>query len=309
VVVPSGDLRLPAGRVLSRTDGGVGKDAVVLRSSVRLLGRQDLEEALELCSRDLVANLFVASRLHAARSRGAGGEFWGWYEGGALRSMCWAGANLVPVQCTPQAIEVFADRARRQGRQCSSIVGPAAAVLPLWQLLASSWGPARDVRDSQPLMVIDGPPLVPSDPLVRTTAIEDIPVVTPACVAMFTEEVGYSPVAADGGALYNAQVAGLVTSGRSLSRIEDGPRGREVVFKAELGSVIPEGAQVQGVWVNPRYRGRGLAAPGMAAVVDIVRSSFAPSVSLYVNDFNVRAVRTYERVGFRQVGTFATVLF
>jgi predicted GNAT family acetyltransferase len=223
--------------------------------------------------------------------------------------MCWAGANLVPVECTREAIEVFADRARRQGRQCSSIVGPAEAVLPLWDLLEPSWGPARDVRGSQPLMVIDGPPLVPPDPLVQATAIEDIPVVTPACVAMFTEEVGYSPVAADGGTLYNAQVAGLVTSGRSLSRIEDGPRGREVVFKAELGSVIPEGAQVQGVWVNPHYRGRGLAAPGMAAVVQIVRSRFAPSVSLYVNDYNMRAVRTYERVGFRQVGTFATVLF
>jgi hypothetical protein len=47
----------------------------------------------------------------------------------------------------------------------------------------------------------------------------------------------------------------------------------------------------------------------MAAVVQIVRNRFAPSVSLYVNDYNVRAVRTYERVGFRQVGTFATVLF
>jgi predicted GNAT family acetyltransferase len=295
--------------VLSRDRRAVGQDAEVLRSSVRLLGRHDLEEALELCSRDLVANLFVASRLHAARRRGAGGEFWGWYESGALWSMCWAGANLVPVECTPEAIEVFAERARRQGRQCSSIVGPADAVLSLWDLLEPSWGPARDVRGSQPLMVIDGPPLVPPDPLVRATAIEDIPVVTPACVAMFTEEVGYSPVAADGGTLYNAQVAGLVTSGRSLSRIEDGPRGREVVFKAELGSVIPEGAQVQGVWVNPHYRGRGLAAPGMAAVVQIVRSRFAPSVSLYVNDYNVRAVRTYERVGFRQVGTFATVLF
>ncbi len=287
----------------------MSQDARVLRSSVRLLGRQDLEEALELCSRDLVANLFVASRLHAARQRGAGGEFWGWYEGGALRSMCWAGANLVPVEATPEAVEVFADRARRQGRQCSSIVGPAEAVLPLWHLLEPSWGPARDVRPAQPLMVIDGPPLLPPDPLVRATAVEDLPVLVPACVAMFTEEVGYSPVAADGGTLYNAQVAGLVTSGRSLSRIEDGPRGREVVFKAELGSVIPEGAQVQGVWVNPHLRGRGLAAPGMAAVVQIVRTRFAPAVSLYVNDYNVRAVRTYERVGFRRAGTFATVLF
>ena len=74
-------------------------------------------------------------------------------------------------------------------------------------------------------------------------------------------------------------------------------------------SVIPAACQVQGVWVNPRYRGRGLAAPGMAAVVQIVAERFARSVSLYVNDFNLRAVRTYERVGFRQVGTFATVLF
>jgi len=146
---------------------------------------------------------------------------------------------------------------------------------------------------------------VPPDPAVRTTTPEDLLVVTPACVAMFTEEVGYSPVAADGGALYHAQVAGLVSAGRSLARIENG----EVVFKAELGSVIPQGAQVQGVWVNPKYRGRGLAAPGMAAVVRIVRARFAPSVSLYVNSYNVRAIRTYERVGFRRIGTFATVLF
>ena len=286
----------------------MGQDAGVLRSSVRLLGRPDLDEALALCARDLVANLFVASRLHAAQRRGASGEFWGWFDGGELRSLCWAGANLVPVEATPEAVEVFADRARRQGRQCSSIVGPADAVIPLWRLLEGSWGPARDVRAVQPLMVIDGPPAVPPDPLVRVTTAEDLPVVTPACVAMFTEEVGYSPVAVDGGALYNAQVAGLVQAGRSLARIEDGPRGREVVFKAEVGSVIPEGAQVQGVWVNPHHRGLGLAAPGMATVVDIVRRRIAPTVSLYVNDFNVRAVRTYERVGFRRIGTFATVL-
>jgi predicted GNAT family acetyltransferase len=277
----------------------------VLRSSVRVLGRHDVDEALALCARDPVANVFVASRLHAARQRGAGGEFWGWYDGGELRSLCWSGANLVPVEATPEALDVFADRARRQGRQCSSMVGPADAVLTLWDQLEPFWGPARDVRGEQPLMVIDGPPLVPPDPAVRTTTPEDLLVLTPACVAMFTEEVGYSPVAADGGALYHAQVAGLVSAGRSLARIENG----EVVFKAELGSVIPQGAQVQGVWVNPKYRGRGLAAPGMAAVVRIVRARFAPSVSLYVNSYNVRAIRAYERVGFRRVGTFATVLF
>ena len=34
----------------------------------------------------------------------------------------------------------------------------------------------------------------------------------------------------------------------------------------------------------------------------------APLVSLYVNDYNQAARRLYERLGFRQVGDFTTVL-
>ena len=41
----------------------MGQDAGMLRSALRTLGRADVEEALALCERDLVANLFVASRL------------------------------------------------------------------------------------------------------------------------------------------------------------------------------------------------------------------------------------------------------
>jgi predicted GNAT family acetyltransferase len=46
----------------------------------------------------------------------------------------------------------------------------------------------------------------------------------------------------------------------------------------------------------------------MASVVEQARK-IAPVTSLYVNGFNARARATYERVGFSQVGTFATVLF
>ena len=47
----------------------------------------------------------------------------------------------------------------------------------------------------------------------------------------------------------------------------------------------------------------------MAAVADIVRREIAPTVSLYVSDWNTPAKRAYERVGFRQTATFATVMF
>jgi predicted GNAT family acetyltransferase len=282
----------------------------VLRSTVRLLDRGDLEAALAVCARNVAANTFVAARLRSGgvQSRSAG-ELWGYYHGGELRSLCWAGANLVPVEATPDAVEAFAVRARRQGRHCSSLVGPADAVLPLWSRLEHYWGPAREVRALQPLLALDSRPLVTPDPAVRRGRLDELPLIVPACVAMFTEEVGYSPVAADGGALYQAQVTSLVSAGRSYVRVDDGPRGPQVVFKAELGSVTPEAVQVQGVWVEPSRRGEGLAAPGMAAVVEAVRAGVAPLVTLYVNGFNHRAIRVYAKVGFRQVGTFATVLF
>ena len=304
----------PGGWLARRADspgtGAVGEDASVLRSTVRLLDRADLDAALAVCARDVVANAFVAARLlSGGLSLRSGGELWGYYEAGELRSLCWAGANLVPVEATPEAVEAFAARARRVGRHCSSLVGPADAVLALWRRLELYWGPAREVRAQQPLMAIDTPPLVAPDPRVRRSRVDELHLVVPACVAMFTEEVGYSPVAADGGAMYHAQVTSLVSAGRSFVRLDDGPRGPEVTFKAELGSVTPAAVQVQGVWVDPARRGEGHALSGMAAVVEHVRAEVAPVVSLYVNGFNHRAVHVYEKVGFTRTGTFATVLF
>jgi predicted GNAT family acetyltransferase len=81
------------------------------------------------------------------------------------------------------------------------------------------------------------------------------------------------------------------------------------VFKAEVACLSPHAAQVQGVYVAPDRRGRGIGAAGMAAVVAAIRADLAPVVSLYVNDYNVAARRIYERVGFRQTATFATVMF
>ena len=87
--------------------------------------------------------------------------------------------------------------------------------------------------------------------------------------------------------------------------LEDGT----VVFKAEVACASPYAAQIQGVYVQPDRRGEGLATRGMAAVVDIVRREIAPTVSLYVNEWNAPARAAYERVGFRQTATFSTVMF
>lgn len=282
--------------------------APMLRTAaLKVLDARDRHDVAALLGRDPVAHVFVASRVHVAGFDPwrLGGELWGYVVDGQLESMCYAGANLVPVEATPDALRAFADRARRQGRRCSSLVGPADEVLALWEQLEPAWGRARDVRPDQPLMAMDADPVVPADPLVRPARPEELDVVLPACVAMFTEEVGVSPLAHDGGTVYRARVRELINAGRSFVRIEDG----RVVFKAEVGAASPDACQLQGVWVAPDRRGEGIAAPAMSAVVRACRRSLVPTVSLYVNAYNTAALATYDRVGFRRVGTFATVLF
>jgi uncharacterized protein len=276
-------------------------------SSLRLLNDRDLGEVLEICDREPVTNVFVSSRVHAGGLDPGrlGAQMWGFTESGRLTSLCYCGANMVPVAATPAAIAAFADRARLQGRRCSSIVGPADAVGELWALLAPYWGRPREIRARQPVMTISTTPLVPPDPLVRAVRPDELKTLLPAAIAMFTEEVGVSPIGPDGGASYRARVAELIRAGRSLARIEDG----QVVFKAEIGAVTPLACQVQGVWVPPELRSRGHATRGMAAVVTEALRSIAPVVSLYVNDFNAPARAAYRRVGFTEAGTFSSVLF
>jgi predicted GNAT family acetyltransferase len=281
---------------------------VLTHSTARVLEPGDLDAALAVLNSDPVANAFVTSRVNVAGLDPwrLGGEMWGWYAAGKLTSLCYAGANLVPICATSEAVASFAERARRSGRRCSSIVGPAEATAELWSRLEPHWGPAREVRRRQPLMATRALPAdIAPDPLVRRVRKDEMEVIMPACVAMFTEEVGVSPLAGDGGLLYQARVAELVSTGRAFARIEDG----EVVFKAEIGAVTRHSCQIQGVWVAPSHRGRRLSESGMAAVLHYALRDIAPVVSLYVNDFNTPARAAYHRVGFTEVGAFMSVLF
>jgi uncharacterized protein len=286
---------------------GSGNLVAVLTVPIRQLGEPERATVERILDRDPYAGAQIAERVasHGLNWWRADGRVYGYGSGRRIESLCWSGAHLVPVCATPPAVGAFADLLGAEPRICSSIIGRADAVLDLWDRLGGHWGPARDVRPNQPLLVAEAEPPIAPDPVVRLVRPDEVDLLFPAAVAMYTEEVGVSPLIDDGGRGYKRRITELVRAKRAYARFA----GDRVIFKAELAIVTRRTTQVQGVWVDPEFRGRGLAAAAMAAVVQDALRRVAPTVSLYVNDYNIPARRVYRRCGFQSAGAFATVLF
>jgi predicted GNAT family acetyltransferase len=278
----------------------------MLTVPVRQLREADRAAVERVLNAHPIASAQVAERVgaHGLGWR-ADGRLFGYGAGRQPQSLLWYGGQVTPVAADASAVAAFADLVAGWPRLCASIVGPADAVHGLWARLRPSWGPDRTVRADQPLMLLDKPPSVKTDPLVRPVRPDEVDRLFPASVAMYTEEVGVSPLGDDNGRGYRARIRELVRGGRAYARFVNG----RVVFKVELAVITRHTVQLQGVWVDPQWRGQGLATAGLATVVREALHKFAPTVSLYVNSFNEPARRVYERLGFRRVGTFATVLF
>ena len=257
------------------------------REQVRVLGPGDRDAFVALAEQDPVVNVFAdyRARLTNLDERWLGGQVWGRFEGDELVAGCHLGANLVPVQCTPDDVGAFADVALRRRNTVGTIVGPQrrrrGAVGPGRGRAGphrgrsgrasrtSRWTACRRWR---------------RDPGVRLTTPADLDALYPACVAMYTEEVGVSPENdAGGGDLYRARIQQLIGRGWSMASFDD--QGVVVQGRGRLRDAVRRpGAGRVGASRPP---GRGARVGGMAAVVShVLGSGMAPVVSLYVNEWN-----------------------
>lgn len=273
---------------------------------VRVLGRADLQAAMDLLTANPVENLFVLARVstYGVDRWRLGCDVLGYERDGRLVSLCHAGSNVVPVNADEDAVAAFAKQLGPH-RQANSVMGRSDQVRALWEALAATsnaWAKVRELRPRQPLMVIDGPPKVTGDPRVQRITMTHFETYFDAAVKMYTEEVGVSPL--EGGNSYRNYVRILINDGRAFGIVED----NRIVFKCDIGSVFGPYCQIQGVWLHPDQRGQGTSIPAMAQVVNLVAPQHRVQ-SLYVNDFNTRARRLYKSVGFQTVGEFATVLY
>lgn len=272
----------------------------------RTIEERDVAAATAFLQQDPVQNIALLSRL-AERPRWFAKQdpFLGYYEGDELVALCHVAPNILLTEASEAAVDAFV-RHMRTLRYVGSIVGPSPAVLRLLEQGQSRyggfWSHPRNIREAQPVMVWSGVSAVPAHPEVQVLTTADYDSYYAASAHMYTYEVGVDPELY--GPSYGRSVKARLREGKAFGVKRNG----EVLFKADLGTTWRDHAQIAGVWLDPRLRGRGLAASAMTGVLELCARTFG-NQSLYVNDFNLPALRTYNRCGFTQVGQFATIHF
>jgi hypothetical protein len=256
-------------------------------------------QLVALIDREPVTNVYLRSELRLGFDAG---DWWGAFEDDELTAVVLGWSLVVPYIPDLEAAAPLA-QALITGAQPRMVVGPRASVMALHNAFRPA-RPARELRDPQPLMVLDRGDLrgTPSED-VRLSTRGDLDALIVAAARMHREEMGIDPLAVDAPA-WRMRMLSLIERRWSWIWM----REHEVLFKAELSAWTPEVVQIQGVYTAPKYRGRGIARAGLAAICAHVFRE-VPRCSLYVNQYNVIAQRVYDRLGFKPADVFATVMY
>jgi ribosomal protein S18 acetylase RimI-like enzyme len=265
-----------------------------------VLGRDDEDRTLEFLDRHPARDVFIASRvLNDGVLRAPGwSPLWGAFSSaGALQGVLHIGPNVVPATEDAAVCEALAPAA--SGSVATRmLVGERRSVEYLWKLIGPSYPAPREIRARQYVYSLEPGDLVASGGLRRGRARFATPAdeerVLRLSAAMYTEEMGENPLARDP-AGYRRRVQVLTARGWTFVY----EIGGELQFKMDIGCASGRSGQIQGVYVPPELRGRGLGTMAMAACCKLAFQR-QPALSLYVNDFNTPAVALYERLGFRR---------
>ena len=258
----------------------------------RLVKRPERKDILAFCAEDPIERVFLAD---VAR-RGLG-RFVALRDGDRLTAVCHLGANLVPSGAGTRAFAEVGARSRPR-----MLIGEEAAVSELWEAAREALPPVREDRPGQPVYVLEEPPAAGGSGL-RPAGLRDLDLLVRSSAAAFLEEVGIDAYARDP-ALFEWRTRTQIEENRSWLWERDG----KIFFKAEASAWTESAVQLQQVWVEPELRGHGYAKQGLADLCRLLLES-TPAVCLFVRPENEPAIRLYESLAMRRVGSYRSLIF
>ena len=137
---------------------------------------------------------------------------------------------------------------------------------------------------------------------IRLATRDDFEVVTLTHARLAVEELGLNnPIAADPDGFLH-RCAQRIDQDRVWVLIED----QTLVFKADVVSETPEATYLEGIYVDPKWRGRGYGLQCLSQLSNhLLRHTRL--ICLFVDEQNSKAQAFYRNLGFRQRGYYTTI--
>lgn len=203
------------------------------------------------------------------------------------------------------AVDAFAREFTHHGATRRMIVAPRPLVERFWRRAGRHFLRPSAIRKSQPVYALEPQwlrrEIEPIGDIGRATIVEADELIAHSA-RMSAGELGGDPNRID--PIFRERGEAAIRAGALWRCRVDG----RLVFLCHIGPMTAATVQLQGIWTPPEERGKGLATRALATICARLLAEHR-TLSLYVNGFNDRAIALYERVGFRRVGEFASILF
>ena len=198
------------------------------------------------------------------------------------------------------ALEAFA----RQAQHCSSahlIMCEENRIDKFWEFYAESGREMR--RACRELLFELRWPTEGSQQVVnlRLATVDDLEVLVPVHAELAFGESGVDPRQQDPTGFLERYIR-RIKQGRTWVLTENGT----LIFKVEVVSETPSTTCIEGVWVNPEYRGLGYGKRCMSRLARMLLWR-TKSICLFVNDENEDAQRFYKQVGYHLRTVYDTI--
>jgi ribosomal protein S18 acetylase RimI-like enzyme len=280
---------------------------MTVTSPLATLRRDETNEVLAYLAQEPIETVFlrgliIRAGLDLGRQHGRFMAYRGPH--GELGGVVLLSSLVVPYVTAPEAPAAMAELLRRSPYPIRNLVGRRKTVEAIWAA-TGPWRPQpRLVRSSQPVYCVgrDSHRHFPA-PELRLAQLEDLDLLVRAGAAMMIEEVEEDPLQTRPDQ-YRSFVRDRILRGEEFIWTDsEGLR-----FKCSVSSRTPEAAQIEGVFTPAPRRQQGYARLGLSETCHRLLAQ-VPSLTLYVNDFNVPAIRLYERLGFKRIGEYQSLFF
>lgn len=278
--------------------------------SLERLGPEDLVEVFGFLDRDAVLNVYLMALTLRDGLANPRDETWGVRRDGELTALLHLGTHsgaILPLGDDPAALALLADRLALRLDTLPrrfQIIGPRTAARALVARLAGDGVRPRLLRD-QTYMSLARADLAPFErlPALRRATRDDHDLVHTSGADLRAEELEEDPRVADP-AGYAKRVEEECRDGSTHVWIEDG----RLRFRSSVSAQTPDAAQVSGVFTPRDLRCRGIARRGLSELCERLFER-SRSVCLFVNDINAPAIAVYHRIGFRDLGAWASAFY